>query len=437
VERHQPSDVHLVHPEWSRDATIYQINTRHFTPEGTFTAAAGHLERLAGLGVSILWLMPVHEIGEVNRKGMLGSPYAVRDYLSVNPDLGTVADLRAFVDQAHALGMHVILDWVANHTAWDNVLVEEHPEWYARDWKGDLTPTPWWGWDDIIDLDYAVPELRDYMVGAMEHWVREVDIDGYRCDVAGLVPTTFWERVRTALEAIKPVFLLAEWESRELHDHAFDATYGWSWNNVMHAVASGDAGVEVLRTYYAWNAKAYPHDAMRMLFVTNHDQNAWDGSEIERFGEALEVAIVLSVLSEGIPLVFNGQEAGNDRSLPLFEDDQIEWREHPLGDLYRRLIEAKKANSALWNGSWGAPMVEVYTSKPSKVLAFARHRGDDAVFMVANLSPRRRTITLGDGPYAGAWKDLATGEKVELEVGSQVELPGWGYQALLRGGFPA
>lgn len=215
-------EVLIEHPGWSKNASIYQINTRQFTAEGTLVAAEGHLPRLKELGATILWLMPVHEIGEVNRKGTLGSPYAVKDYYSVSYELGTVDDLASFVRSAHDLGMYVILDWVANHTAWDCNLVEAHPEWYLRDWKGDFRPTPWWDWPDIIDLDYRQPGLRTYMTDAMKHWVTRVDIDGYRCDVAGFVPVDFWNHVRRELDAIKPVFMLAEWESRDLHREAFD-----------------------------------------------------------------------------------------------------------------------------------------------------------------------------------------------------------------------
>jgi glycosidase len=201
--------VELAHPEWARDAVIYQINTRQFTEEGTFRAAQEQLPRLAELGVDILWVMPIHPIGEQNRKGTLGSPYSVRDYYGVNPEFGTLEDLKAFVDEAHRLGMHVILDWVANHTAWDNALVTEHPDWYERDWNGAFMSTPYWDWTDIIDLDYDSPGLRQYMTEAMVYWVREAGIDGFRADVAGYVPLDFWENVRRELEAIKPVFMLA------------------------------------------------------------------------------------------------------------------------------------------------------------------------------------------------------------------------------------
>jgi glycosidase len=246
-------DVVIEHPEWSRNAAIYQINTRQFTTEGTFAAAQEHLQRLKDLGITIIWLMPVHPIGEVNRKGTLGSPYAVKDYYAVNPELGTLDDLKRFVSAAHDLGMYVILDWVANHTAWDCVLVDEHPEWYDRDWKGDFRPTPWWDWPDIIDLDYHQADLRKYMTDALTHWVREADIDGYRCDVAGYVPTDFWNNARRELDAIKPVFMLAEWETRDLHYAAFDMTYAWSWNESMHRIAQGESDATAMHVYYAWN----------------------------------------------------------------------------------------------------------------------------------------------------------------------------------------
>src|SRR6516225_5668857 len=277
LARYQPVPyVKITHPDWSKNASIYRINTRQFTPEGTLRAAEAQIPRLKALGVTILWLTPIHPIGQKNRKGTLGSPYAVRDYLKVNPDLGTLNDLKHFVATAHQQGMYVILDWVANHTAWDNVLVTEHPEWYARNWKGEFRPTPWFDWGDIIDLDYSHPELRKYMTDALKYWVREADIDGYRCDVAGFVPVDFWNNARQELEAIKPVFMLAEWESRDLHKHDLGA----------------------LRNYYAWNEGYYPPNIMRMTFVSNHDKNAWDGTEFERFGAGLNAAIVLSCVGE-------------------------------------------------------------------------------------------------------------------------------------------
>ncbi len=425
-------DVRIEHPEWSRNATIYQINTRQFTLEGTFRAAEEHLPRLKALGAVILWLMPVQQIGEKNRKGTLGSPYAVKDYYSVEPHLGTLDDLKHFVGAAHDAGMYVILDWVANHTAWDSNLVTEHPEWYDRDWKGDYRPTPWWDWDDIIDLDYTKPELRRYMTQALKYWISEVDLDGYRCDVAGFVPTDFWNTVRRELDAIKPVFMLAEWESRDLHAEAFDMTYSWSWNETMHRIAMGKGDLEQLKVYYSSNEKAYPRDAMRMMFVSNHDKNAWEGTEFEQFGDALEAAIVLSVVGEGMPLIYSGQEAGNDKRLEFFERDPIVWREHPLGELYRKLFALKRANTALWNARWGARMINVPNSVPASIFSFVRRNDQDKVFAVINLSPASRTVTFLESLCHGAYTDFVTDEPVKVDDDTSMTLQPWSYRILVK-----
>ncbi len=429
LDRYQPSPyIKIQHPEWSKNATIYQINTRHFTAEGTFRAAERHLPRLKELGAVILWVMPIHQIGHKNRKGSLGSPYAVKDYLSVNPEFGSLDDLKGFVAAAHEQGMYVILDWVANHSAWDNPLVDEYPEWYERDWKGDFRPTPWWDWPDIIDFDYNQPALRQYMTEALKYWVREVDIDGYRCDVAGFVPTDFWNNARKELDAIKPVFMLAEWESRDLHAEAFDMTYAWSWNETMHRIAMGKADLTSLFVYYSWNEKAYPQDCMRMMFVSNHDKNAWEGTEFEQFGDALEAAIVLSVVGEGMPLIYNGQEAGNTKRLAFFERDPIEWKEHPLGSLYKKLFALKKVNTALWNGKWGARMIQVPNSAPAAVFSFVRQNGQDKVFAVLNFSAEQQSVVFEDGLYHGQYLEYFSQEVVDLSGSTQLELEPWTYR---------
>ena len=428
----------LAHPEWTRSATLYQINTRQFTPEGTFRAAQAHLPRLQTLGVDILWLMPVHPIGEVERKGSLGSPYAVRDYKAVNPEFGTLEDLRAFVDEAHALGMRVILDWVANHTAPDHPWVHEHPEWYARDARGALRPTPWWDWTDIVDLDYRQPGLWRAMTDAMAFWLREADIDGFRCDVAGFVPTPFWERARAELDAIKPVFMLAEWQARDLHARAFDATYAWDWYDAMHAVASGAQDVSALFKVYAENQGSYPPEAQRMTFVSNHDKNAWDGTMWEQFGDALNAAIVLSVVGEGMPLLYNGQEAGNDRRLAFFDRDPILWREHPVGDLYRRLFALKHDAPALHNAPWGGRMVRVPNNDEAHVLSFVREAEGSVVFAAFNFSPEARAVAFRDALHHRTYRvaPLAAGEQlgVTKTFGAETHLAmaPWSARVFLR-----
>ncbi len=433
ADPYQPQPyVTLEHPAWSRNATIYQVNTRQFSEEGTFAAVQRELPRLKDLGVDILWLMPIHPIGAENRKGTLGSPYSVRDYYGVNPEFGTLDDLKALVNAAHALGMYVILDWVANHTAWDNPLRQEHPEWYERDYKGDFRPTPWWDWSDIIDLDYSQPGLRQYMTEALKYWVREVGIDGYRCDVAGFVPVDFWENARRELDAIKPVFMLAEWESRDLHAKAFDATYGWSWYQAVYDVVNGKASLDKLFVYYSWRESAYPEEAFRMVGVSNHDVNAWEHTPMEAFGDAMNAGIVLSVVGDGIPMIYNGQEAGNEKQLAFFEKDPIAWREHQTGELYKRLFALKKANTALWNGQWGATMVRIWNSAPEHVLSFVRENEQDKVLALLNFSADRQAVAFTDGPYGGEYRDFFSGESVSVSDDTEFNLPPWGYRVLVR-----
>ena len=434
VDRYQPVPyVKLQHPEWTKNATIYQINTRQFTLEGTFRAAEAHLPRLKALNVDILWLMPLHEIGLKNRKGGLGSPYSVKDYYSVNPEFGTLADLKHFVAAAHAQGFHVILDWVANHTAWDSPLAAEHPDWYQHDWKGEFRPTPWFDWADIINLDYRSPGLRKYMTDVMKYWVKEADVDGYRCDVAGFVPVDFWNNLRRELDAIKPVFMLGEWESRDLHAEAFDMTYAWSWYEALHNIAKGKADVGALYNYYAWNEGFYPPDCYRMNFVSNHDKNSWDGTEFEQFGDALPAAMVLSVIGDGMPLIYNGQEAGNSKRLKFFEKDSLVWQDHPNGELYRKLFALKHANTTLWNGHWGALMVDVPNSAHEKVLSFVRQNEHDKIFAVLNFSKEERTVKFGEGGlYSGTYTDFFSGEQVELNGSTQLTLKPWSYRVFVQ-----
>ena len=426
----------LPQPDWSKDAVIYQVNTRQFSQSGTFDGVIEKLAHIVGLGARILWLMPIHPIGEKHRKGELGSPYAVKDYFAINPEFGDESSLRRLIDEAHALGLKVILDWVPNHSAWDNHLVTQHPEWYARDYKGDFRPSPWWDWSDIIEFDYDQPGLREYMIMAMAYWVEEFDIDGYRCDVAGYVPNDFWRQLRSALENIKPVFLLAEWEDRDLHRDGFNMTYAWSWNEAMHDIAHQKAPVDRLRKYYSWNERAWPRSAYRMTFVSNHDKNAWDGTQQEQFGECLEAAIVLSVLGEGMPLIHNGQEAGESKRLAFFERDPIDWQAHPIGDLYRKLIHLKKRVPALWNGEYGARMIQVPNSQPDQVLSFVRRQDDVKVFVVLNLSADTADVDFHENLYRDEYIDLFEASCTRIPQTDNLSLTPWAYRVFVSANFP-
>lgn len=432
-QSHAPEPyVKVRHPEWTKDAVIYQINTRQFTPEGTFAAAQEQLPRLKELGVDILWLMPIHPIGEVNRKGSLGSPYSVRDYKAVNPEFGTMEDFRAFVHSAHQHGFRVILDWVANHTAWDNPIATTNPEWYERDWRGAFHPTPWTDWTDIIDLDFDEPALRAYMAEAMLFWVRDVGIDGFRCDVAGLVPLDFWEDIRRKLDEIRPVFLLAEWEERDLHARAFNATYAWSWKDAARDIAQGRSDATRMTGFLQHHLTAWPEGAMRMFYTENHDQNAWEGTPQEFYGDALATFMTLQFLMDGIPLIHNGQEAGNNRRLAFFERDPIIWTDHRNHNLIRLLTDLKSQNPALWNGHWGGPYIPVMTNRPAAIVSFARKSGENEILALFNLSDEPASFSISDGPVEGLWTNAFSGEPEQIVFGNQIELVGWDFLVLHR-----
>ena len=422
----------VTQPEWSSHAVIYQVNTRQFSNEGKFAGVTEQLPRIKSLGADIIWLMPIHPIGEVERKGTLGSPYAVKDYMQINPEFGTADDLHTLIKTAHDLSMKVIIDWVPNHSAWDNPLVEKHPEWYAKDYKGDFRPSPWWDWSDIIEFDYTQVGLRNYMIEAMCYWVKEFDIDGFRHDVAGYVPNDFWQQARCELDAIKPVFMLAEWESRDMHERAFNMTYAWTWNETMHEIAMGKRSLDSLRKYYSWNERSWPQEAYRMTFVSNHDKNAWDGTQYEQFGDALEASIVLSVIGEGMPLIHNGQEAGETKRLAFFERDPIEWQEHEIGELYRDLIALKKSKAVLGNGEYGARMIQVPNSAMNKVFSFVRHNTDEKVFVVINFSNESVSTGFYETLFEDDYIDFTTGQHHTFSANTQLTLGPWQYKIFIK-----
>lgn len=424
--------VELTHPEWSRDAVIYELNVRQYSQAGTFDAVREDLPRLKALGVDILWLMPIHPIGEMNRKGTLGSYYSVKDYTDVNPEFGTKADFKALVDAAHAQGFQVILDWVANHTAWDHPMATDHPDWYEKDWKGDFRPTPWWDWSDIIDLDFNQPGVREHMSDAMAYWVEEFDVDGFRADVAGYVPLDFWNGVRARLDAVRPVFMLAEWQTRDLHKSAFDATYWWEWKEAMQDIAQGKSDTGSLFYTYSANESAWPVDAMRMTYTDNHDQNSWDGLPQEIYGDAYEAAIVLSFTGEGIPLIYSGQECANPNRLEFFERDPIVWQcEDPINGLFRDLVQLKTDNPALHNGAWGGRTTKVENTNPQNVFSFIRRKGDNAVLVIANLSDTSQDFAFTDGLPQGNYKTFRSGEAISITAANR-SLPAWGWAVYVR-----
>lgn len=424
--------VTLQHPAWAKNATIYEVNIRQFTGPGDFTSFESHLPRLKALGIDIIWLMPIHPIGLEKRKGSMGSYYSVKDYYAVNPEFGTLEEFKSLVKKIHSMGMYVILDWVANHSSWDNALAREHPEWYTKTAEGNFQPTPWYDWEDIIDFDYEQPGIRKYMTDVLKYWVKETDIDGYRCDVAGFMPTDFWENVRKELDGIKPVFMLAEWESRDLHKSAFDMTYSWSLWDRMHEVATGEKNIAGLVEYMAHDVSTFPADGYRMTFTDNHDKNSWEGNQFANFREALPACMVLTAVVNGMPLVYSGQEAGLDRSLKFFEKDSIEWKPHPFADMYTKLFALKHTNEALWNGEQGGQMVRIFNDQPNKVISFSREKNGQKVVPIFNLSKSAITVVLSSASHAGSYKELFTGSFYSLTDSTRFTLPAWGYKVLVK-----
>jgi glycosidase len=416
-------------PEWVKNATIYEVNIRQFTPEGTFGAFEKHLPRLKEMGVDILWLMPIHPIGELNRKGSLGSYYAVRDYRGINPEFGTHEDFAHLVDAAHNLGMKVIIDWVANHTSPDALWIEEGKlDWYTLDSLGKVQPTIGTDWWDVADLNYDNPAMRKEMIACMEYWVRDFNIDGYRCDVAGWVPMDFWNSARAALDQIKPVFMLAEAEGKELYS-AFEMTYGWEFHHILNDVAKGKKNAADVQAYF--ERMQLPAGAFHMNFTSNHDENSWNGTEMERMGEARFTLAVMAATIQGMPLVYNGQETSLDRRLKFFDKDSINWDKMDLVDFYTRLLHLHQTNPALAVGLQQSTPKFLSSKDQKDVLIYTREQGTSKVLVVLNLSAQAKKVTLR-AAAAGTYKNLFSDKKETLKDKQVLSLAPWGYAVYVR-----
>ena len=421
----------VVHPEWSINSSIYEVNVRQYTPEGTFKAFQRHLPELKKMGIGIVWIMPINPIGEKNRKGTLGSYYSIKDYKTINPEFGTLEDFKDLVNAIHKQGMHVIIDWVANHSSWDNILTKTHPDFYKKDSLGNfVAPVP--DWSDVIAFNYNNPKLWIYMENVMEYWIKECNIDGFRCDVAGMVPTPFWNFVRKELEKIKPVFMLAEAESPDLHKHAFDMTYAWEFHHILKKIYRGKMNVDSLDAYYKRENDNYNPDAYRMFFTTNHDENSWNGTVYERFGDAVKTFAVLCGVVKGMPLIYSGQEAGLNKALRFFDKDTIEWKKSSLRDLYTKLVELKLSNKALRNGLSGGDIERIETNKDDKIFSFLREKENNKVFAVFNLSPEDQKIEISNDIISGGYKDFLDDKEILLTSEYSIELPAWGYKVYTK-----
>jgi len=417
-------------PAWSYDQTIFEVNLRQYTPSGTIKAFEAELPRLQKLGVGILWFMPLHPIGVENRKGTLGSYYSVKDYYGLDPNLGTPKDFKLLVAEAHKLGMHVIIDWVANHTSWDNALVKSHPEFYMHDSTGKFIP-PVADWTDVIDLNYENEALWAYMTGAMEYWIKEYDIDGFRCDVAGMVPEAFWSYLFPKLSALKNLFMLAEDERPVDHTTAFHMTYGWNMYHLFNEIAKGKNSPQDIFALLQHEDSVYSPRAFRMRFITNHDENSWNGTEYERLGDGVKAFSVLEFTLPGMPLIYSGQEAGLNKRLSFFERDPIEWKQSDMAPLLTNLVSLKKEFKVLDAADKGAPLTQVHNSNENNVISFVRAKGKEKVFVVVNLSKEETEASFQNLPAMANAKDFLAKQKVNIRKGFSLKLKPWGYKVFV------
>ena len=414
--------------DWKHTTNIYEVNIRQYTKEGTFAAFEKHLPRLKEMGVATIWLMPITPIAKKLQKGTLGSPYACSDYTSINPEFGTLENFKNLVKNAHSLGLNVIIDWVANHTGWDHIWTKSHPEYYSIDPKtNDFLVAS--GMDDIIELNFAKPEVRLAMIDAMKFWVKETNIDGFRCDLASWVQVDFWEQARPEIEKIKPLFFLGEFDEIESPEYGnvFDASYSWKWMHKTEDYYKQNLPLQSLKNLLIQYSNI-GDSTMRAWFTSNHDENSWNGTEYEKYGELALPLAVFSATWNGIPLMYSGQELPLKKRLEFFEKDTIDWSEkNELENFYKKLYILKANNPALRGGDSAIKTYFVNTSEDDKILAYIRKNGKDEVLVILNMSKEAVDFNLNDAEVSGLFKDFFEGSKLDFSQSKDFNLEIGGY----------
>lgn len=402
-------------PEWSKNTTIYEVNVRQYTKEGTFKAFEENLPRLKEMGVETLWLMPINPISKTNRKGSLGSYYAVDDYKAINPEFGTLEDFKELVKKSHEMGFKVLIDWVANHTGYDHKWITEHKDWYIQDSKGNIKAPIGTDWTDVAGLNYKNMDMRKEMINSMSYWVKECDIDGFRCDHAEGCPVDFWENAKNEIEKIKPIYMLAEDEKNlSFMNKAFNSNYGWTLFHTMNSVALGKDSVNSLKSAVDKINMTYPSGAYPLLFTSNHDENSWNGTEYERMGDNVKTMTVLTFTLPGVPLIYSGQEFSLNRRLKFFDKDIIEQKESDMSDLYKKLIAIRKENKALWNYDEDKNITFLDTGNKD-VMAFSREKDKNKVIVVVNISKKDNKININLEKLKGSYKDAISDDKINFK----------------------
>lgn len=439
--------------EITENAIIYEANIRQYSPEGTFNAFTKDIPQLKELGVKIIWVMPIFPISQTKRKATggddskfasempkeeqskyLGSYYAISDFKKINPEFGTIEDFRKMVKTAHENGIYVILDWVPNHTGWDHIWIKEHPEFYTQNEKGEIVdPTnpetgKSWGWTDVADLNYDNQELRKTMTADMLHWIKNENIDGFRCDVASNVPTDFWQQAIPTLRKEKNIFMLAEaWQPELLKDSLFDMYYSWDGHHTMNAIAKGKKTVADWDTYMEKSAKQYEANDIAMNFVDNHDENSWNGTIKERMGDASEIMMALSYMTPGIPLIYSGDEYDLDHRLKFFEKDSIPKIKGKNWNIFKTLGKLKEENIALNGGKNKATYKKIKTSLNDKILAFEREKEGKKIIFIGNLSKDNQDFTI---ELEGNFKNVYTNTNFSLNKNQKIQMESWKFVIL-------
>lgn len=411
--------------DWIKQSNIYEVNVRQYTSQGTFKAFESSLPRLKEMGVEILWFMPITPISKVDRKGTLGSYYAVQDYTSINPEFGTMEDWKALVKKAHGMGFKVITDWVANHTGADHKWLTAHPDFYTKDSSQKIISA--FDWTDTRDLNYDNKELRDSMIAAMKFWLAESGIDGFRCDVAGEVPADFWNQCIMSLKKINSnIFMLAEADKGELHRAGFNASYPWDMFQAMKKVASGQSTALLLDSVLMKEDSTFPQGAVRMYFTSNHDENSWNKSDYGTFPGLVHApfAVFTQTMRNSLPLIYSGQEEPVLRKIEFFEKDNINFSRYKGAPFYRALLHLRKSTPAL---ATDASFRKVNAGNEKALYAYVREKDSHKVLVILNLSTKEQTVKVMDAALTGNPLNIFLGVKEPIGGDHSFKIEPWGY----------
>ena len=412
------------HPAWMMQGNIYEVNVRQYTPEGTFNAFAKHLDRLKAMGVETIWFMPINPISKLDRKGTLGSYYAVSDYTAINPEFGTFDDFKKLVQAIHDKGMKVLIDWVPNHTGADHRWITEHPEFFVKDNSGKAAVA--FDWADTRQLDYKNPIMQDSMIAAMKFWVKGTNIDGFRCDVAWNVPASFWNKSIPQLRKMKNLFMLAEGDSTYLPKSGFDAVYPWHMFKMMEKVAKGEKTALALDSINKENEMLYPANTIQMYFTSNHDENSWNHADFGTFPGAVHApfAVFSQTMKNSVPLIYSGQEEPVLRALEFFEKDPITFKNFEREKFYKTLLELRKRNEAL---SANTSFKKVLVGDEKAVYAYVREKGNKKVFVILNFSGIEQSVSLKESSLLGKAYNVFEEKEIFLNAKERKMKP-WGYE---------